>query len=144
LYEKILVAIDGSEQSLKALSHAIELAKFHESEITVVSVVESLKLPFGAEYRLWANESHQELIRTTLENINREISTIKQTEPSLLIDAEIIEGDPASSILKIAEGDIYNIIIMGKQGTGVIQQLVMGTVTQKVVNQSKIPVIVIA
>lgn len=110
----------------------------------MVSVVESLKLPFGAEYRLWANESHQELIRSTLESINNEITTIRHTHPDLKIDAEIIEGDPATSIIKTAEEEGYDVIVMGKRGMGILEELVMGSVTHKVVNQSKIPVIVVA
>jgi nucleotide-binding universal stress UspA family protein len=144
MYERILAPIDGSTQSLKALNHAVELAKKHGSEIMVISVVDSLKLPFGAEYSLWANESHQELIRTTLESINKEITDIKQQKPELSIDAMVIEGDPAKQILRIAEEEGYNVIVMGKRGMGLIEELVMGSVTHKVVNHSMIPVIVVA
>jgi nucleotide-binding universal stress UspA family protein len=77
VYKRILVAVDGSEPSLKALKHTVELAKKHGSEIRVISVIEELKLPFGAEYRLWANESHQELIRTSIECLNEELSKIR-------------------------------------------------------------------
>ena len=141
MYERILAPIDGSPQSLKALRHAVELAKEHGSEIMVISVVDSLKLPFGAEYSLWANESHQELIRTTLESVNKEITKITQQEPELRIDAEVVEGDPAKQILSTAEG--YDVIVIGKRGMGLLEELVMGSVTNKVVNHSKIPVIVV-
>lgn len=144
MYDKVLVPIDGSEQSLKALRHAVLLAKVHGSEITVISVVESLKLPFGAEYSLWANESHSELIRSTLESINREITAIKQQEPGLQIDAEVIEGDPSRTIVKVADDEGFDVIVMGKRGMGIIEEIVMGSVTHKVVNLSKVPVIVVA
>jgi nucleotide-binding universal stress UspA family protein len=144
LYEKILVPIDGSEPSHKALRHAVNLAKIHSSEITVISVIEELKLPFGAEYRLWANKSHRELIRTSLESINKEIVSIREKEPELLIDAEIIEGNPARKIIKTAEEKKYDLIVMGKRGMGIVEELVLGSVTNKVVNQSKIPVTVFA
>ena len=62
-----------------------------------------LKLPFGGEYRLWANKSHQDLIRNSLESLNKEIVSIREKEPEILIDAEIIEGNPAIKIVKIAE-----------------------------------------
>ena len=141
MYERILAPIDGSPQSLKALRHAVELAKEHGSEIMVISVVDSLKLPFGAEYSLWANESHQKLIRTTLESVNKEITKITQQEPELRIDATVIEGDPAKQILRVAED--YDVIVMGKHGMSLLEELVMGSVTNKVVNHSKIPVIVV-
>ncbi|MFC1802444.1 universal stress protein [Thermoproteota archaeon] len=143
MYEKILVPVDGSEHSLNALKHAVTLAKVHNSEITVISVIEELRLPFGAQYSLWANESHQELIRTSLESINKVITAIKQKEPELLIDSEIIEGEPAKTIVKTAEMNNCSLIVMGKRGMGFIEELIMGTVTHKVVNTSKVPVTIV-
>jgi nucleotide-binding universal stress UspA family protein len=143
MYRKILVAVDGSEPSLKALKHAVELAKKHKSEIRVISVVEELKLPFGAEYRLWANESHQELIRNSIECLNEELSNIREKEPGIAIDAEIIEGNPADKIISFSEAENVDLIVMGKKGTGVFEGLVMGSVTQKVINKSRITVMVV-
>jgi nucleotide-binding universal stress UspA family protein len=143
MYEKILVPVDGSEHSLNALKHAVNLAKVHNSEITVISVIEELRLPFGAQYSLWANESHQELIRTSLESINKVITAIKQKEPELLIDSEIIEGEPAKTIVKTAEMNNCSLIVMGKRGMGFIEELIMGSVTHKVVNTSKVPVTIV-
>lgn len=59
MYGKILVAVDGSPSSLNALSHAVQIAEKHGSTLHVVSVVDELKLPFKAQYRLWARESHR-------------------------------------------------------------------------------------
>jgi nucleotide-binding universal stress UspA family protein len=143
MYRKILVAVDGSKPSLKALKHAVELAKKHKSEIRVISVVEELKLPFGAEYRLWAIESHQELIRNSIECLNEELSIIREKEPGIVIDAEIIEGNPADKIISFSEAENVDLIVMGKKGTGVFEGLVMGSVTQKVINKSRITVIVV-
>ena len=143
MYKRILVAVDGSEPSLKALKHAVELAKKHKSEIRVISVIEELKLPFGAEYLLWANESHQELIRNSIESLNEELSNIREKELGIIIDAEIIEGNPADEIISFSETENVDLIVMGKKGTGVLEGLVMGSVTQKVINQSRITVIVV-
>jgi nucleotide-binding universal stress UspA family protein len=143
MYKRILVAVDGSEQSLKALKHAVELAKKHKSEIRVISVIEELKLPFGAEYSLWANESHQELIRNSIECLNEELSNIREKEPGIVIDAQIIEGNPADEIISFSEAENVDLIVMGKKGTGILEGLVMGSVTQKVINQSSITVIVV-
>lgn len=143
MYDNILVPVDGSESSLKALTHAVKLAKIHGSQLNVISVIEELKLPFGAEYRLWANESHQELIRTSLEYLNKEIISIRDNEPDLKIDAEIVEGNPSKKIIQKSEEGNYDLIVLGKKGMGIVEELVMGSVTHKVVNQSKIPVIVV-
>ncbi|NIU84089.1 MAG: universal stress protein, partial [Candidatus Korarchaeota archaeon] len=62
-FNRILVAVDGSVPSLKALENAVDLALKLGSEITVVSVVSEMKMPFSAEFGLWAKESHENLIR---------------------------------------------------------------------------------
>jgi len=143
LYKKILVPIDGSESSLKALNHAVTLASIHKSTITVLSVIDELKLPFGAEFNLWAQESHNELIRTTLESINQELVKIRKYEPEIPLDPEIKEGNPAKVIAQMASEEEYDLIIMGKKGLGIVEELVMGSITRKVVDLSKVPVTII-
>lgn len=141
MYDKILVPIDGSETSIRALDHAVELANIHGSTIQIIAVIDDLKLPFGAQYSLWAQDSHQELVRSSLESLNKEMMRIKEAYPEIKIDATTHEGDPASTIVKLAED--YNLIVMGKKGLNIIEDLVLGSVTRKVVKQSKVTVTVV-
>jgi len=143
MYGKILVAIDGSETSIKALDHAVGLAKVHGSSINLIAVIEELKLPFGAQYRLWANESHQELMRTSLESLNKEMMRVKDSNPRIEVDAIVREGDPASIIVRVADEEGYDLIVMGRKGMGIIEGLVMGSVTRKVVKTSNVTVTVV-
>lgn len=142
MYDKILVPIDGSLTSIRALDHAVELAKIHGSTIQIVSVIDELKLPFGAQYSLWAQDSHQELLRSSLECLNNEMIRIKETYPDIKIDASTHEGDPARTIVKLAEEE-YDLIVIGKKGLNLIEDFVMGSVTRKVVKQSKVTVTVV-
>ena len=66
MYKRILVALDGSDTSLLALSQAVKLAMMFGSELTLLSVIDKLKLPFSAEYGLGAQESHERLVRGVL------------------------------------------------------------------------------
>jgi len=143
MYGKILVAIDGSETSIKALDHAVGLAKVHGSSINLIAVIENLKLPFGAQYRLWANESHQELMRTSLESLNKEMMRVKDSNPRIEVDAIVREGDPASIIVRVADEEGYDLIVMGRKGMGIIEGLVMGSVTRKVVKTANVTVTVV-
>ena len=144
MYSKILVPIDGSETSIRALDHAVKLAKVHGSRIDMISVIDELKLPFGAQFRLWAQESHERLTRTILESLNKEMMRVKEANPSLEIDASIYDGDPADIILKIAEEEVYDLIVMGKKGVNIVEELVIGSVTRKVVKESKVTVTVVS
>ena len=143
MYSKILVPIDGSEPSIRALDHAVSLAKIHGSEIQVISVISELKLPFGAQYSLWAQDSHQELVRSSIESLNKEMMRVRDGNPNISIDAAIHEGDPSDTIVRIAEENDFNLIIIGKKGLNLIEDLVMGSVTRKVVKQSKVTVTVV-
>ncbi len=143
MYSKILVPIDGSEPSIRALDHAVSLTKLHGSEIQIISVIDELKLPFGAQYSLWAQDSHQELLRSSLESLNKEMMRVKDAYPEIMIDASIHEGDPSNTIVRLAEDGEYDRIVMGKKGLNLIEDLAMGSVTRKVVKISKVTVTVV-
>lgn len=143
MYKKILVPIDGSEPSMRALDHAVDLAKTHNSRIDMISVIDELKFPFGAQFRLWAQESHERLTRTILESLNKEMIRVKDANPELKVDATIHNGDPADTILKISNEGGYNLIVIGKRGVNIIEEMVMGSVTRKVVKEAKVTVTVV-
>lgn len=143
MYEKILAGVDGSEFSIQALYHAVELSLIFDSELTVISVVDDMKLPFSAEYGLWARESHDELTRKVLESLNRVMLDIKAKHPELKIEARIEKGRPAKTIVDIAEKEDFNLIVVGKQGYGLVTGLILGSTSNEIVNISTKPVLII-
>jgi len=127
MYDRILVAVDGSDTSLLALSHAVELAKVFGSELTLLSVIDKLKLPFSAEYVLGARESHERLVRGVLENLDRVTVELGESHPDLSIDPRVEEGRPAKIIVEIAEEEDFDLIVMGSQGFGLIAGWFLGS-----------------
>jgi len=91
-----------NEPSLQALAQAVDLALQLGSEITIVSVVSEMKLPFSAEFGLWARESHEGLMRKVLESLNSAILRVREDHPELKIEARIEEGRPAKRITELA------------------------------------------
>jgi len=139
LFDRILVAIDGSEPSLQALTKAVDLALQLGSEITVISVVNEMKFPFSAEFGLWARESHEELTRTVLESLNSTMIRISEDHPKLKIEARIEEGRPAKKITEIAQNEEFDLIIIGRRGNGLMDRMVMGSVSTEIVRTSTKP-----
>jgi len=137
------VAIDGSEPSINALNDAVELSSELDSKLTIFSVVEELRFPFSAHYGLWAKESHEELMRNVLENLNEELLKIIENHPNLKVDTRIEEGRPAKKIVELAEKENFDLIIIGRQGYGMIEGFILGSVSREVVNTSTKPVLVI-
>jgi nucleotide-binding universal stress UspA family protein len=137
------VAVDGSEPSIQALNLAADLSLKMGSELTVVSVLNKLELPFSAEYGLWAKESREGLTRMVLEKLNLSLTKIKESHPELKVEARIEEGKPAKKIVEIAEEDNYDLIIVGRRGYGMVEGWVLGSVSKEIVNTSKKPVLVV-
>ena len=143
MYKKILCAIDGSETSLKALEHAVDLSSKYNAELLILSVVNELSFPFAAEFGLWAKESHEAVTRMILESLNSSMTEIRLKNPGLKVDAEIKEGRPASVIVEIAQERDFDLVVIGRSGYGLVERLVMGSVSSEVVNTCTKPVLIV-
>ena len=143
MYERILVAVDGSDTSLQALSQAVDLAMMFGSELTLLSVIDKLKLPFSAGYGPGARESHERLVRSVLESLHDVTVELRESHPALSIDPRVEEGRPAKIIAEIAEEENFDLIVMGSQGFGLIAGWFLGSVSNEVVNSSTKPLLVV-
>jgi nucleotide-binding universal stress UspA family protein len=108
-----------------------------------LTVIEEFKLPFSAEYGLWGAESHNELLRRVLESLNKASSSIATDHTGLEIDARVEEGDPAKVICEVAVNEGFNLIVIGYKGHGLVENLVLGSVSRHVADQSQVPVLIV-
>lgn len=143
MYKKILAGVDGSEASMKALKHAIELAEIHESELHIISVLEEFKLPFASQYELWAKESRDEQVSKILEEMNSAVMSIKKENMVIDVETRIEEGKPAKVLTEIAEDEDFELIVLGATGLGRVEEFLLGSTSREVVNTSKVPVLII-
>jgi len=79
-------------------------------------------------------------MRTSLESLNKEMMRVKDSNSEIEVDAIVHEGKPASIIVRVADEEGYDLIVMGRKGMGIIEGLVMGSVTRKVVKTSNVTV----
>ncbi|HWR41256.1 MAG TPA: universal stress protein [Patescibacteria group bacterium] len=138
--QKILVAYDGSGQSDKALEWAIDLAKQMPAEILLVSVC-NLPLHHFEEAPTYVeryNTTYRQNIATMLEK-----KKAGCTSPGLTINIRVREGHPVDEIIRCAQEEKADLIIVGNRGLGGFGQLLLGSVAHKLVTYSPIPVIVI-
>ena len=120
---KILVPVDGSVNGCKAVDEAIYLATKCKAAMDFVYVSSDINADIPANLifdRIWAK-------------LPAGISANKHIE----------NGTIHTAILKIADAENSDMIIMGGSGLGVIKGSAIGSVSQKVVEESKIPVMVI-
>jgi len=143
LYKKILVALDGSEYSERALEKAISIAKMFNSQIILLNVIKTEELDVIKQY----SESSYDLVKSYLE----------QTAEKLLTEAEdkakkkgledvvkkILFGDPAEKIIDEANNENVDLIAIGTRGLTGVKRVVLGSTTQKVIRWTNKDVLVV-
>ncbi len=140
LFTKILIATDGSEYTKNAVDYGIDLAKNTGAKIHAVYVVDTAafaSIPMDAAW-----ESMYGLLRQEGEEATKYVAD-KAEALGLEVDSNTIEGHPADEIIKYAEKNTMSIIVMGTLGKSGLDRFLLGSVAEKVVRNSKIPVLVV-
>jgi len=147
---KILVAIDGSEKSIKAAEYAIDIAISQKAKVHLiaVTVIELLKLnlstfiaapTFGDEDL----EGKRKQAKEWLSNIEK---IIQQKGKNIEFKSYILE-DPtlrvSSLIINHAEGENVNLIVVGNRGRKGFKKMLLGSVASDIVTYAHCPVLVV-
>lgn len=135
---KIIVGYDGSQFSEKALQTGKYLAAALGSTLTTVTVLRAPEFSPSIDEIDESYNHAEKTIRPKLDEIAR-----AGREAGLEIETVVLRGHPAESIVNYAAGIKADLIIMGTRGLGGFKSLIIGSVAQKVVSYSKIPVLVV-
>ena len=136
--KKIMVAVDGSDVGFRAADFAIELAKKLESEVVFINVAGASSSE--ANYRITADMagSFEELGSEALSKCEQNAKNRGVKSTTLLVP-----GTPSDEILANAKKMNCDCIVIGKTGLKKLGKLLMGSVSEKVTNQSDIPVVIV-
>ena len=139
--KRILVAFDGSPQAQKAFDFALEVFKECQGvtrEITVLSVVhlvEQIDVPMDIEPIVNAAKAQYEVLLTGLQE--------KAKSRGLDIAAEIVIGHPSEDIIEYAAKNKIDLIIMATHGRTGLAHVILGSVAERVVQHSPVPVVMV-
>ncbi len=142
-YKKILVPIDGSPNSYKAVQHAGYLAACTGATVGLLHVMISFKdlqvyAPLGTTY------IPEDFMENAEEFGNHVLAEAIGLLPPEVHSTTFLElGSPAERIPGFAQSQGYDVIVMGRRGLGVLKELVMGSVSHYVLHHAKCPVMVI-
>jgi len=140
--QRIIVGVDGSENSRRALVWAIDEARVRNACLDVVHAWEPpLVVGFGALPSGGATlegSSYEE--RATL-LLDLMIAGASNEELSFPIDAIAVHGSAASALIKTAKG--ADLIVVGSRGRGGFAGLLLGSVSQQVVQHAPCPAVVV-
>jgi len=128
VYEKILVAVDGSESSQHALDHAAPLARAFGAKVLVLTVAEDE----------WDHEDRKAAARKI---VNEAISAASlegvETVPLVAF------GEPEDQIVEIAEDQEADLIVVGNRGLSGLRSFLLGSVSYKVARSAHRPVLIV-
>jgi nucleotide-binding universal stress UspA family protein len=141
VFKRIVVAYDGSDQAIKALNTAIELAKAFSSKLDVVEVVDTAAL-LGMGFAPIPSDVIAQIYSKAQNDVEQ--AKKKAQEAGVKdVTSQVLEGDPATSIIEYASKNGADLIVMGSRGLSTFKRLVLGSVSSKVVQESRIPVLVV-
>lgn len=133
MFRRIVVCYDGSDHSKKALEIAVDLAKRYGAEIIVITVVDIASSTDPSVIKIAEDAAGQ---------ISSEASE-KLSKEGIEHSSIIRHGDPGVEIVKAAEENKADLIVVGSRGLLTLRRLILGSVSRKVINKSKIPVLVV-
>jgi nucleotide-binding universal stress UspA family protein len=144
MIEKIMIATDGSDASKKAAMIGIDIARRANGSVTAVYVMETLRLSHlpgfatlpGLKERILQLMQEEGLQATQF--IEDQASIMKVPFQKILA-----QGSPSEELLKISHEQGIDLIIMGSMGRTDMEKILLGSVAEKVVLQSSIPVLLV-
>ena len=137
LYMNILVPLDGSDYSKKALLQACDMAKNYQANLILVYVVDkspSLNLLDKNEYLKMLRRFGEKVLvkgKETAKTKGMDVTTIMK------------EGNITNEIVKLAKNKNCNLIIVGNKGLGATARFFLGSVSNKLANSSPCSILIV-
>lgn len=152
MYAHIVVPLDGSEASERALPHAQGLAKAFGATLHLIQVV-SRSEEFdivrssgdsvgAAEYSLSVAEHLINARMARADHYLKEVMS-RLTPEGITVETEVLQGAASENIVRYADDKGGDLIVMGTRGQGGIQRLLLGSTTDRVLRAGHLPVLAI-
>ena len=139
MFENILLAVDGSEHAMKAAQAASNLANAMNSQtLRIVVAYDTIPVHIGDPYMQNAVNAR---VSETEEILQRAVQVVWAV--SAQIYTEMIEGNPAETIIELSRTRSSDLIIMGARGLGKLSGLLLGSTSQKVLSLASCPVLIV-
>jgi nucleotide-binding universal stress UspA family protein len=145
MFKKVLFATDGSTASEHAAQMAVNLARAHGSQLTVVYAIDPYPFMGGGDMNTIGFSSYMDSGRSAALKAFAHVRHLAGVGGAVVpVQTQLIEkADVYKGILETAEAEHSNLIMVGSHGRGGIEKLFLGSVAAKVVAHSKRPVLVI-
>jgi nucleotide-binding universal stress UspA family protein len=144
MLERIMIATDGSEISMLAAEMAIDLAKISGAKVIAIYVVDVPRLAHLPGYAAIPGLKDN-LMELMLEEGNEAISEIEAMAQDATVACKkvITEGNPSDQLLRRSKEMGVDLIVMGSTGRSGWNKFMIGSVAEKVVRHSQVPVLIV-
>jgi nucleotide-binding universal stress UspA family protein len=139
MFEKVLLAVDGSEHALHAARTAADLARTVNAKEFRIVVAYDFIPPYLGEPNM------QYAIDARIEEANKIMEAAITAVGDLPCDihTELLEASPAEAIINVANTRKSDVIVIGSRGLGTLAGLLLGSTSQKVVAHALCPVLIV-
>ncbi len=149
MIRNILVAVDGSDNAIRALNFALDLAEKYAANLTVLNVSESSSITTIPQDPTALSSSNMVMFSRDLEKIHQDIlrkalAHAKEVKPNVSVVTKLREGNPAVQIIAEAKESEIDAIVVGHKGVGKVKEFLgLGGISEKVVNTAPCPVVIV-
>ena len=140
LYRNIVIATDGSENSQRAISCGVEIAKLSGATVHALYVVDTPSI-ISETWTAGKEMVHELIIREGKKVLSKVKKIIEDS--GVEVKEVLLEGYPSEEIINFAENNNMDLIVMGTLGKTGLERFLVGSVAENVVRNSKVPVMVI-
>jgi nucleotide-binding universal stress UspA family protein len=135
MFRSILVAVDGSAHSARAVAEAVDLATAANGSLALISV--------GAPPRIWPSPYTAVVPDSELEHAAGKVVDEAAASLSMPASKLVRVGRPADEVVAAAREGSHDLIVMGARGRGGVTSLLLGSVSHGVLNQSPTAVLIV-
>lgn len=133
MFDRVLVPVDGSDQSVRALEQGVAVARAVDATLDVVTVVDVRELDTAADVAP-KKAAGEDLVAETLAQVDTD---------GVPVTTAVERGVPDETIRTYADEHGVDLVVMGTHGRTGVRRFVLGSVTERVIRLSDVPVLVV-
>ncbi|MBV0925240.1 universal stress protein [Halomicroarcula limicola] len=147
MYDTILVPTDGSTVAEVAVSHAVDIAEKYDATVHALYVVDPdwVNYSLGSEQIDRLKQGHFDEMEDVEEDANEATGIVADAAADRGVETveEIRVGTPHDIISNYADGNDVDLIVMGSHGRSGVRRALLGSVTERVLRSSHLPILVV-
>ena len=140
--KRVLVPTDFSESAHHALTYGTSFAREYKAHLVLLHVVENLTVGYASDlFPVPMAEVFQEIsgyARAELAKLATEVR-----ERGVEVEDQVVQGKPSAEIVRFAEEQAIDMIVLGTHGKGMLDQALFGSTTERVVRRAPCPVLTV-